>query len=201
MHTATRWTSIGVSKKDEMPQIWFCLAFGPVAIGIHIKLTSTDIPHTKPPHPMNQSQIAAHWPYPHLPSPISPCLTYSFPFSPSSDLALAWFHLRGLRHLAPRATLAPRSTPGFRLLQAIHQGPNKRWVQLPEVLDKQNGLVLKWCITYNCITYSDIHSVAFVFNSAIFCALGSNDISTFQQHRLNVYGTHGTDPGAELQNI
>ncbi len=43
-----------------LPSFWTC----------HIKLTSTDTPHTKPPHPMNQSQIAAHWPYPHLSSPI-----------------------------------------------------------------------------------------------------------------------------------
>lgn len=132
-------------------------AFGPVTIAIHIKFTSGrrtthQIPTLQEPI-TNRCTLT-------LSSP-----TYSVPFSPSSDLTLAWFHLRGLHHLTSQATLAPRSTPGFRLLQAVHQAPNKRWVQPPEVLVKQNGLVLKWCI------YSDVYSPRIcVKNSAIFCA-------------------------------
>lgn len=149
-------------------------AFGPVTIAIHIKFTSGR--HTTHQIPTLQEPITNRCTLT-LSSP-----TYSVPFSPSSDLTLAWFHLRGLHHLTSQATLAPRSTPGFRLLQAIHQAPNKRWVQPPEVLVKQNGLVLMYL--FRCIQRRIC-----VKNSAIFCATWM------------CIETQETDPGAELQNI
>ena len=67
MYAATWWRSIGVSKGDEMPRIWFCLLLVLLPLPFTSSSHLEDTPHTKSQHCKNQSQIAAHWPYPHLP--------------------------------------------------------------------------------------------------------------------------------------
>ena len=67
MYAATWWRSIGVSKGDEMPRIWFCLLLVLLPLPFTSSSHLEDTPHTKSQNCKNQSQIAAHWPYPHLP--------------------------------------------------------------------------------------------------------------------------------------